>query len=87
MRLGRAGRRGYGEAVFCEGKTSEQVRAIVTEIGGRGIRTLFTRAATEHAAAVLVALPDAAHARDCRLLAWPPAPPEPAGGGNGAARR
>ncbi|MDN5913674.1 MAG: nickel pincer cofactor biosynthesis protein LarB [Pseudonocardia sp.] len=76
----RARRRGYGEAVFCEGKTPEQVRAIAAEIGERGLRTLFTRAPPEHAAAVLAVLPDAVHAEECRLLAWPPAPPEPTGG-------
>ncbi|WP_418605717.1 nickel pincer cofactor biosynthesis protein LarB [Georgenia sp. SUBG003] len=43
-------------------------------------RTLFTRADSERAAAVLQVLPDAFHDPEARLLAWPPAPPRPAGG-------
>lgn len=41
---------------------------------------LFTRADEERARAVLAALPDALHDPEARLLAWPPAPPEPSGG-------
>jgi NCAIR mutase (PurE)-related protein len=76
----RAARRGYPEAVYCEGKTVDQVRAIAAAVGARQARTLFTRAAPEHAAAVLAELPDAAHDPQARLLAWPPQPPEPTGG-------
>ncbi|KGN40773.1 nickel pincer cofactor biosynthesis protein LarB [Knoellia aerolata] len=78
--LDRASRRGYPEAVYCEGKTAEQVGAIATEVGARGARTLFTRAGPEHAEAVLAQLPDAAHDATARLLAWPAEPPEPTGG-------
>jgi NCAIR mutase (PurE)-related protein len=78
--LDRAARRGYPEAVYCRGKTPEQVGAIAAALGRAGARTLFTRATPAHAAAVLAALPDAAHAADCGLLAWPPDPPEPVGG-------
>jgi pyridinium-3,5-biscarboxylic acid mononucleotide synthase len=78
--LDRERRRGYAEAVYCEGKTPEQVAAIATEVGARGVRTLFTRATPSHAKAVLSALPDASYAVDARLLAWPPEPPEPTGG-------
>lgn len=79
-------RRGYPEAVFCEGKTPGQVGAItarVAELAAAGQPTgavLFTRAGPEHAAAVREHLPDAAHDDDARLLAWPPEPPEPTGG-------
>ena len=76
----RATRRGYPEAVFCQGKTPAQVGAIAAALGGRGASALFTRASPEHAAAVLGVLPDALHAEDARVLAWPPAPPEPSGG-------
>ncbi|GAA2869100.1 nickel pincer cofactor biosynthesis protein LarB [Streptosporangium fragile] len=75
----RAARRGYPEAVYCEGKTPEQVRAIAAQLRGDAV-TLFTRAAAAHARAVLEELPDARYEQDARLLAWPPEPPEPSGG-------
>ncbi|MEU4658720.1 nickel pincer cofactor biosynthesis protein LarB [Streptomyces sp. NPDC023723] len=76
----RALRRGYPEAVYCEGKTPQQVGAIAAAVRARGAATLFTRAAADHAAAVLAELPDARHEPEARLLAWPPRPPEPTGG-------
>jgi NCAIR mutase (PurE)-related protein len=76
----RAARRGYPEAVYCEGKTPEQVAVIAAEVGSRGVRTLFTRAATQHAQAVLAELADAVYDPSARLLAWPPDPPAPTGG-------
>jgi pyridinium-3,5-biscarboxylic acid mononucleotide synthase len=84
--LGRAGRRGYPEAIFCQGKTPEQVRAIAGRLGQAAAdgttsgAVLFTRADAAHAAAVLEALPDAAHDETARLLAWPPEPPAATGG-------
>ena len=78
--LDRAARRGYPEAVYCEGKSAEQVGRIAAEVGARGARTLFTRASDEHAAGVLAHLPDAFHDTTARLLAWPAEPPEPTGG-------
>ena len=79
--LGRAARRGYPEAVYCEGKTPDQVAAIAEQSGRRpGVVTLFTRAGPAHAEAVLSRLPDAHHDGEARLLAWPPAPPQPSGG-------
>jgi hypothetical protein len=76
----RAARRGYPEAVYCEGKTPEQVAAIAAAVGHRGARTLFTRASAVHAKAILLALPDALNDEEAALVAWPPTPPEPAGG-------
>lgn len=78
----RAHRRGYPEAVFCSGKTPEQVGAIAAAVGagGHAGTTLFTRADPDHATAVLAALPDARHEPDARLVLWPPALPEPTGG-------
>lgn len=92
----RATRRGYPEAVFCEGKSPEQLRAIATALAERHATqaagshaaptstpppsTLFTRADAERAAAVRGVLPDAFHDPEARVLAWPPAPPEPTGG-------
>ena len=88
--LGRAARRGYPEAVYCEGKTPEQVRSIAEMIerawGGSADptadvpRTLFTRCSEEHAAALREILPDAAYFTDARLAVWPATPPEPSGG-------
>jgi NCAIR mutase (PurE)-related protein len=76
----RAARRGYPEAVYCEGKSPEQVGAIAAEVGEREVRTLFTRASPDHAKAVLAALPDAEYTSEARLLAWPAEPPQPSGG-------
>lgn len=73
-------RRGYAEAVYCEGKTTGQVAVIAAAIGARGARTLFTRASPGHAAAVLAELPDAVHDPESRLVWWPPEPVEPTGG-------
>ncbi|MEU4425024.1 nickel pincer cofactor biosynthesis protein LarB [Actinoplanes sp. NPDC024001] len=79
--LDRTARRGYPEAVYCAGKTPEQVAAIAAAVRARpDVVTLFTRAGPEHAKAVLSELPDAFHDTDAALLAWPPEPPEPDGG-------
>ena len=78
--LDRAARRGYPEAVFCAGKTVDQVAAIAAEIGRVGQPTLFTRADADQAAAVRAQLPDAAYDAEARLVAWPADPPPAAGG-------
>ena len=78
--LGRAARRGYPEAVYCAGKTPEQVGLIAAALGRVGHVTLFTKASKDHAAAVLAELPDAFHDRSAGLLAWPPEPPSSTGG-------
>ena len=79
--LGRQDRRGYPEAVYCAGKTPEQVRLIADAVGERAdVVTLFTRASEEHADAVHAALPDAAWDPEARLLAWPPQVPPSTGG-------
>jgi hypothetical protein len=79
--LDRAARRGYPEAVYCEGKTPEQVAGIAAAVRDRDdVTTLFTRAGPAHAKAVLHELPGAYHDADARLLAWPPTAPEPSGG-------
>jgi len=79
--LQRAERRGYPEAVYCEGKSAEQVAGIAAAVRSRpGVVTLFTRAGPEHAKAILQELPEAHHDVEARLLAWPAAVPEPRGG-------
>ena len=77
----RAQRRGYPEAVYCEGKTVEQVRTIAAEIRDRTeMTTLFTRAGASHAEAILGVLPGARHDPAARMVAWP-TEPGPATGG------
>ena len=78
--LGRAERRGYPEAVFCAGKTAEQVALIATALAGQPQVSLFTRVSDEHVAAITAVLPDAAYDPTARLVAWPPEPPAPRGG-------
>lgn len=81
--LDRARRRGYPEAVFCEGKSPEQVARIAAAYAAREPASigpvLFTRADAAHTQAVLAALPEARHIREARMLAWPPNPPAPTG--------
>jgi pyridinium-3,5-biscarboxylic acid mononucleotide synthase len=79
--LGRARRRGYPEAVFCEGKSAEQVARIAAALADQTqVVSLFTRVRDEHVTAITAALPDAAYDAEARLVAWPPAPPAPTGG-------
>ena len=78
--LGRASRRGYPEAVYAEGKSVEQLRAIATALRTAGGPVLFTRCSPEQVAVLREVIPDAAVDEVARLVAWPAAPPEPAGG-------
>lgn len=78
--LERAARRGYGEAILCEPKSVAQVAQIAQKIAESAVPTLFTRASSEHAAAVLDALPDAFYDLEARFLAWPEQPPAAEGG-------
>ena len=75
--LQRTRRRGYPEAVYCEGKTLEHVEAIARSFAGTtpDAPVLFTRVDADKAAAVLRALPDARHDPVARLVIWPPAEP------------
>ena len=78
--LGRSARRGYPEAVYCQHKTVDQLRAIAARVAQHPeVVTLFTRADAPRAAAVLDELPDAFHDPVAGLLVWPPAEPEPTG--------
>lgn len=76
----RTKRRGYPEAVYCEGKTPEQVAMIASAVRDQPHVTLFTRASKQHAAAILSELPDAFHDQEAGLLAWPADPSAPSGG-------
>jgi hypothetical protein len=77
---GRAARQGVPEAVLAEGKTTEQVRAIVAALRERGQETiLVTRAGPEVRAAVRAALPEFEEDAQARLLWIARNAPEPAG--------
>ncbi len=76
----RPSRRGFPEAIYCQGKTAAQVGAIAAALRRRPELALFTRADPEHAAAVLVELPGAIHDVQSRLVAWPGTPPSTTGG-------
>jgi NCAIR mutase (PurE)-related protein len=78
--LERAGRRGYPEAIYCPGKTPEQVGAIAARLRSRTDVAIFTRASKDHSAAILAELPDSFHDQDAGLLVWPPMPPQSSGG-------
>jgi hypothetical protein len=73
-------RRGYPEAIYCTGKTPEQIRLIAAAVRDQPYVTLFTRANKQHAAAILAELPSAFHDQEAALLAWPFEPPAPTGG-------
>lgn len=78
--LDRAQRRGYPEAIYCEGKSPADLRTIAALVREHPqMPHLFTRADCERAEAVLTELPDAAYDPVARLVAWPPQVPEPAG--------
>jgi NCAIR mutase (PurE)-related protein len=76
----RTRRRGYPEAIYCAGKTPQQVGMIAAAVREQPYVTLFTRASKDHAAAVLAELPDAFHDQEADLLAWPSEPPACTGG-------
>jgi pyridinium-3,5-biscarboxylic acid mononucleotide synthase len=76
----RSSRRGYPEAIYCTGKTSEQVAMIAAAVREQSHVTLFTRASKEHAAAILSELPDAFYDQQANLLAWPAQAPQSSGG-------
>ncbi|MBO1767067.1 nickel pincer cofactor biosynthesis protein LarB [Allobranchiibius sp. GilTou38] len=84
--LQRAARRGYPEAVYCEGKTPDQVRAIAEAVRDAdqgekpGGATLFTRCSDDHLDVLSDVFSDAAIDETARLAAWPSAPPAPVGG-------
>lgn len=76
----RAARRGYPEAIYCAGKSTEQLEKIAAEVRARSAVTLFTRANRVQADAIQRELPYARYHSDARILTWPPAPPTPTGG-------
>ncbi len=69
-------RKGYPETVFCQGKTPEQVVAIVTEMRTHGSNVLATRCSAEVVQAVLATHPDAVHHESARAVTITVDPPE-----------
>ncbi|MCS6923000.1 MAG: nickel pincer cofactor biosynthesis protein LarB [Fimbriimonadales bacterium] len=63
----RALRKGFPEVVFCQGKTPEQVAAIVARLAERG-RVLATRATEAHFQAVRAQLPQAVYHAQARAI-------------------
>src|SRR5436190_23574329 len=61
-------RTGYPEVVFCQGKTAEQVVAIVGRLAERNAVVLATRANAEQVAAVRAAFPNVIHHEAARVL-------------------
>ncbi|MGO1383867.1 MAG: nickel pincer cofactor biosynthesis protein LarB [Arachnia sp.] len=83
----RYSRRGYAEAVFCLGKTVDQVRTIArmwsdrVTLGGEALGTiLFTRATTAQLEAVCEELGEVFVDATASLAAWPAEPPASTGG-------
>ena len=76
----RNARRGYPEAVYCEGKSLAQLGEIVRRVISRpDVVTIFTRADEAHAKVILDIAPDAFYDETARFLAWPPIRPTPSG--------
>ena len=71
---------GTPEAIFCEGKTPEQVVAIVERMKVHGSNILATRCSTEVVSAVMDAFPEATHHAAARLITLTQNPPEVLGG-------
>lgn len=75
----RAQRRGYAEAIYCESKTTAQVKAIAESLQGSEYTTIFTRLNEEQAEAVSTALGDVFYDAEARFLAYPAIPPSSSG--------
>jgi len=64
----RALRSGFGEVVYCEGKSAEQVRDIYCHFAGREGRVLGTRASAAQYEAVKAVLPEVVYDPVARIL-------------------
>lgn len=76
----RTRRRGFPEAVYCEGKTAAQVRVIAAACRDIEQKTLFTRLRPEQVEALREELPNVFVDEDSGFAAWPAFVPEPSGG-------
>lgn len=66
--LHRRTRRGVAEAIYCAGKTSEQVLRIIERLDAAGQNILCTRVCAEMAAEILARRPDLMHYVEARIL-------------------
>ena len=66
--LHRAVRKGFGEVVFCQGKTPGQVAAILERLSASGSPTLATRADPDTFAVVRQSIPDARYHEQARCI-------------------
>ncbi|MDE2702909.1 MAG: nickel pincer cofactor biosynthesis protein LarB [Chloroflexi bacterium] len=64
----RSQRTGFPEAIFCPGKTPEQVARIGATLHGAGEVVIATRADDDHAAALMAAVPGSRHIQEARLV-------------------
>lgn len=65
----RALRTGFPEVVFCQGKTSEQIRDIMAQLAGGGGSIMGTRASRRDFDVVREILPDAVYFETARIIA------------------
>lgn len=73
-------RRGLPEVIFCPGKTSSRIVAIMRELIDAGQNVFATRATQEQAAAVCEAIPETVHHAEARALTVDVTPlPDPTG--------
>lgn len=61
-------RTGYPEAVFCQGKTSEQIATIMGKLVEMNDKVIGSRATAENYAAVLEVVPDAVYYEEARMI-------------------
>jgi NCAIR mutase (PurE)-related protein len=78
--LDRVARRGYPEAVYCEGKSLAQLREIALELASADSPALFTRCSPDQLALMRELFPRAAVDDVARLVALPGEPPASVGG-------
>lgn len=76
----RRARRGIAEAVYCEGKSAEQLITIAQALVASGEPTLFTRVRTDQVAILQQQLPDGRWHETARIYAWPAEMPAAVGG-------
>jgi len=72
-------RRGFPEAIFCPGKSMEQIVAIAQRITANGSTLLATKASPEIYEAVRLIAPDARYCPEARMIVLQKEPPLPRG--------
>ncbi len=61
-------RRGFAEAIYCEGKTLEQIKGIIAALPDDGVPVLATRATPEVAQVIQQVRPDAVYHETARIV-------------------